>query len=144
MSCPICLDTFTNKFETKCCKQSFCYKCYFKSCLTTNSCPLCRNNYHTLEILEKFNVIKLKIQNYRTNRTPALIFTRTHLKIINEIFIFYRNNDYLLEFKEFRKNVVNSLFVIKLETGWQEWKEFDSFISDYNLDYSPHILNIIN
>jgi hypothetical protein len=143
-SCPICLDDIKNKFKTDCCKQSFCYKCYFKSCVTTGSCPLCRNETHAKNLAKSFDIIVKDVQNHNSNRMPAFGASRIKIKLFNKIIDFYRENDFLLDFNEVKEYLQKEYFEIKCQINWGEWKEFDKFMSDYNLDCNYYVLDMIN
>lgn len=144
MSCPICLDDIKNEFKTKCCKQLFCYKCYFKSCVSSGSCPLCRNPIHVRDLIKGFNIILQDVKNYQSNRESAFGINRIKMKLFNKVINFYRENDFLLDFKDVTDYLQKEYFEIKCKINWGEWKELDKFMSDYNLNCNYYILDMLN
>ena len=42
LGCPVCLDTYKDPVETKCCKQKFCRKCLDESLSHSSYCPICK------------------------------------------------------------------------------------------------------
>ena len=144
MTCPICLDAINNEFKTECCKQSFCYSCYFKACTLTGSCSLCRSEYHINKLINEFNGMIENIKNYRSNRVSAFGVSRIKKRMMNDVFNFYRKNDFLFENKDIIEYLEKNYFEIKCLIGWKEWKEFDNLMNDYNLNRDRYIVDMLN
>lgn len=53
-NCPICMDTITNGFHTKC-NHIFCASCLSESLLRNPTCPICRcHNIHTCRYINPY------------------------------------------------------------------------------------------
>ena len=77
-SCPICMDTITNKVILKCCNNSFCFACLTMSLQHKQECPLCRKSVSMKDVIilqkeqeqeageKKKKVLKKKTDKSRT------------------------------------------------------------------------------
>lgn len=83
--CPVCYETNYIPIQTSCCKKTFCISCIIKTNRTTDACPLCRSNYHSINdeyhgdkplLHELYDIIK--------NNEKYIVYTN-HIYIENEL-----------------------------------------------------------
>ncbi|KAJ1984977.1 hypothetical protein H4R34_000321 [Dimargaris verticillata] len=92
LSCPICLQTITEAFMTRC-GHSFCYQCISAHLEHQGNCPSCRStltreqiypNFILNQILEKRSLAFSALANYHTQGLPQLqaaIASQPHLQL---------------------------------------------------------------
>ncbi|CAG9326701.1 unnamed protein product [Blepharisma stoltei] len=66
--CGICLNPVSYQGKLSCCNHNFCFDCITKWSQTENSCPLCKDRFHTITKIVK----RTQYRNTRADR-PVVI-----------------------------------------------------------------------
>lgn len=83
-TCNICFDNISNKTITKCCQNSFCFKCITKWMNIKNSCPFCNENVQMKDCF----VVQDKDEYRSEKREETLSITNdkiTNLKVLMDM-----------------------------------------------------------
>lgn len=143
MSCPICMEPIQDAFKSPCCKQKFCTICFRKACISTMSCPLCRDpECYNTETAEIRNLVSNVIE-YKSNREHAMGYSRIKQTKLNKVIEYFDKNDYLFELDDIRELWEKKYFDLKCEISWQPWKQLDSLMARHNIRPTIYLLQMI-
>jgi len=127
-TCNICFDTISNKTITKCCQNSFCFKCITKWISIKNTCPFCNQKFELEECFIVQNTTKCVVK--KGESLSPMNDKLTNLKI-------------LVDMLKHKKMLIFSAYN-------ESFKTISNVLNNKNIKYdyikgtSNHIKNVVN